>query len=231
MKRTLRRAALRRAATLLALAHMGAFVMLFNIAAGGGPLAAAGIDRPVRIVALGDSLTAGFGLPQSEAFPVQLERALKAKGLDVAISNAGVSGDTSGDGLKRLDWSVPAGTDAVILELGANDALRGIDPGLTKTALDQILTRLAARKIRVLLAGMKAPDNWGGDYAVRFDAIYGELAQKHGAALYPFFLDGVIGKPALNQADGLHPLGPGVAEIVRRILPSVEALVASVSAG
>lgn len=226
MKTTLRWAAL-----FLALVQMGAVAMLFNAASGGtAPAAAAETARPVRVVAFGDSLTAGYGLSQGDAFPAQLERALKARGVSAVIANAGVSGDTSGDGLRRLDWSIPEGTQAVIVELGANDALRGIDPELTRSALDKILGRLAARKIRVLLAGMKAPANWGADYAKRFDAIYPELASKHGAELYPFFLDGVIGRPGLNLPDGLHPQPAGVAEIVRRILPAVEKLVASVPA-
>lgn len=218
---------LSRAVATLALVHMVAVAMLFNITSSDRVAAAGARSGPVRIVALGDSLTAGFGLSQADAFPAQLERALRAKGLDVTVSNAGVSGDTSGDGLRRLDWSVPPGTDAVILELGANDALRGIDPTLTRQALDQILSRLKARKIKVLLAGMKAPDNWGAEYATRFDAIFPDLASKYSAALYPFFLDGIVGQASLNQGDGLHPLATGVSEIVKQILPAVETLVAN----
>jgi acyl-CoA thioesterase-1 len=182
--------------------------------------------EPVRIVALGDSLTAGFGLPVAEAFPTRLQAALKAKGIDATIANAGVSGDTASGGLERLSWSVPDGTDAVILELGANDALRGLDPTLTEKALDAILVKLAARHIPVLLAGMKAPPNMGADYAKRFDGIYPALAAKHPVIVYPFFLDGVAGDRALNQGDGMHPTAAGVDIIVQRILPSVEELIA-----
>lgn len=181
--------------------------------------------RPVAIVALGDSLTAGYQLPPGDAFPVKLQAALKARGLDVTVENAGVSGDTSTGGLERLDWAVGDGVDAVILELGANDALRGIDPVLTRKALGEIVARLKARKIDVLIAGMKAPSNWGDAYAKSFDAIFPELAEANGTLLYPFFLDGVVMQPGLNLPDGLHPTAKGVAEIVKRILPSVEALI------
>jgi acyl-CoA thioesterase I len=177
---------------------------------------------PLRIVALGDSLTAGFNLPASAAFPAQLQRALAERGRRVEIENAGVSGDTSQGGLDRLDWSVAEGVAGVILELGANDALRGIDPGQTLAALDTIITRLKERRIAVLLAGMRAPPNMGPDYAGRFDAIFAGLAQKHGLVLYPFFLDGVAGRPELNQRDGIHPTAEGVGVIVQRMLPSVE---------
>jgi acyl-CoA thioesterase-1 len=182
-------------------------------------------ERPIRIVALGDSLTAGLGLGPADTFPVKLGRALAAKGVVVDIANAGVSGDTASAGLARLDWSVPEGTDAVILELGANDALRGLDPALTRQALDAILTRLKQRRIAVLLCGIRAPRNLGADYARAFDAIFPDLAARHGAAFYPFFLDGVVGDPRLNQRDGIHPTAAGVDVIVARILPSVETLV------
>jgi acyl-CoA thioesterase-1 len=182
--------------------------------------------EPLKIVALGDSLTAGYGLPAQAAFPARLQAALHAKGEAVTIANAGVSGDTASDGLDRLDWSVPKGTDAVILELGANDALRGVDPKVTKAALEKILARLAARHIPVLLAGMQAPRNMGADYVRAFDAIYPALAATHSLVFYPFFLDGVATDPKLNQADGLHPNPAGVAIIVKRILPSVEELIA-----
>ena len=148
-------------------------------------------ERPVKIVVLGDSLSAGFGLPLDAAFPARLAAALKAKGIAATIGNAGVSGDTASGGLNRLDWSVPEGTDAVILELGANDALRGLDPDLTKTALNTILGKLKDRHIVVLLAGMQAPRNMGPDYARDFDAIYPTLASTHPVVFYPFFLDGV----------------------------------------
>jgi acyl-CoA thioesterase-1 len=189
---------------------------------------ASAAERPLRIVALGDSLTAGFELPASEAFPVQLEKALKQKGLVVQIANAGVSGDTAAGGLSRLDWSVPEGTEAVILELGANDMLRGVSPKVTRAALDKIIERLKARKIEVLLCGMLAARNFGPDYAKEFDAIYPELATAHDVLLYPFFLDGIAGDRKLNKPDGLHPTADGVAVIVRGIVPKVEELVARV---
>jgi acyl-CoA thioesterase I len=192
--------------------------------AGGAALQAQ--DRPTQIVVLGDSLTAGYGLPASAAFPARLERALRAKGLNVAVANAGVSGDTASDGLARLEWSVPEGTDAVILELGANDALRGVDPAVTRRALETILRRLQQRDIPVLLCGMLAPRNLGSDYGRRFDAIYPELAKAEGVPLYPFFLDGVATKAKLNLPDGLHPTAAGVDVIVARILPKFEELIA-----
>ncbi|HOV03184.1 MAG TPA: arylesterase [Kaistiaceae bacterium] len=200
---------------------------LVALLAGAG-LAAAAPARaePLVLVAFGDSLTAGYGVGAADAFPVRLEAALQARGHDVRIVNAGVSGDTSSGGLARLDWSLPQETGAVILELGANDALRGIDPAVTEKSLDAILGKLAARQIPVLVAGMKAPPNMGEDYAARFDAIFPTLAEKYGALLYPFFLDGVAADPSLNQPDGIHPTPAGVAVIVERILPLVEDLVA-----
>jgi len=192
--------------------------------------AARAAEGPVKIVALGDSLTAGFGLPLAAAFPTKLQAALKARGIDATVANAGVSGDTASGGLERLDWSVPDGTDAVILELGANDALRGVDPKVTQKALDAILTRLDRRHIPVLLAGMLAPPNMGADYDKAFDAIYPALAAKHPVIFYPFFLAGVAADPKLDQADGMHPNAAGVDVIVRRILPSVEQLVAKARA-
>ena len=182
-------------------------------------------ERPINIVAFGDSLTAGYGLPANEAFPVQLQRALAAKGLAVNVANAGVSGDTATGGLSRLDWSIPDGTDAVILELGANDALRGIDPDIARKALDTMLRRLKERKISVLLCGMVAPPNLGVEYGRAFNSIYPDLATEYGAILYPFFLTGVAADPKLNQRDGLHPTAAGVAVIVDRILPQVEQLI------
>jgi acyl-CoA thioesterase-1 len=187
-------------------------------------------DAPVRIVALGDSLTAGFGIAREAAFPARLEAALKARGHAVQIVNAGVSGDTASGGLARLDWSVPDGTDAVIVELGANDALRGIDPAVTRAALRQILQRLDGRRIAVLLAGMQAPPNMGADYVRAFDAIFPDLAAAHDVVFYPFFLDGVAADRALNQPDGLHPTPAGIDAIVRRILPKAEELIARVKA-
>jgi acyl-CoA thioesterase-1 len=185
-------------------------------------------DRPLRLVALGDSLTAGYGLPAEAAFPAVLERALKQRGHNVEVANAGVSGDTASGGLQRLEWSVPDGTDGVILELGANDMLRGLDPKVTCQALETIIQRLKARGIPVMLAGMYATRNLGPDYVARFDAIYRDLAGTYGLVLYPFFLEGVAGQKGLNLPDGLHPTAQGVEQIVRGILPSVEAFVAQI---
>jgi acyl-CoA thioesterase-1 len=177
----------------------------------------------LHVVAFGDSLTAGLGLPLEQAFPTRLQAALKARGLDVAIDNAGVSGDTAADGLARLDWSVPDGTKAVLLELGANDMLRGMDPGGTRTALDAVIERLKGRGIAVMLLGMRAAPNFGADYQKSFDGLYGALAVKHGIALYSFYLDGVAGDAALNQNDGIHPNAKGVDIIVGKIVGPVEA--------
>jgi acyl-CoA thioesterase I len=190
---------------------------------------AAGETKPIKMVVLGDSLSAGLGLSASSAFPVRLQKALKTNGIAVDIINAGVSGDTSSGGRDRLDWSVPEGTDAVILELGANDALRGTDPTVTRAALTDILRRLKARKIAVLLCGMLAPPNYGSDYSARFNAIYPELAKSFGVPLYPFFLEGVATDARLNQADGLHPTAEGIDVIVRNILPTVEAFLGALS--
>lgn len=181
--------------------------------------------RTLKLVALGDSLTAGYGLGPGEAFPDVLQKALRAKGYDVEIANAGVSGDTAAAGAERLDWSVPDGTDGVIVELGANDALRGIPPEQTRAALDRILTRLGERKIPVLLAGMLAPRNLGPDYIAAFDGMYRKLADLHGAVFYPFFLEGVAGDKSLNLADGIHPTAAGVSRIVERMLPTVETFI------
>ena len=205
-------------------------VMLVILAVLAGAPFARAADAPVRIVALGDSLTAGYGLPAQAAFPVRLEAALRGKGLAVEVANAGVSGDTTSGGLERLDWSVPEGTDAVILELGANDALRGVEPAVTRASLDTILHRLAERRIAVLLAGMRAPPNMGADYVGSFDAIFPQLAAAHDVVFYPFFLDGVAADRALNQGDGLHPTSQGVDLIVTHILPKAEELVARVKA-
>jgi acyl-CoA thioesterase-1 len=182
-------------------------------------------ERLVNVVAFGDSLTAGYGLAASEAFPAQLQRALEARGMAATVVNAGVSGDTTTGGVSRLDWSVPDGTDAVILELGANDALRGFDPAVTRKALDTMLHRFQERKIPVLLCGMLAPPNLGAEYGRAFNAIYPELAAASGAILYPFFLTGVAADPKLNQRDGMHPTAAGVAVIVARIMPQVEELI------
>jgi acyl-CoA thioesterase I len=211
---------LRRAVTALALLALPTLLTL--------PADAA--DQPIRMVVLGDSLSAGFGLAANEALPAKLERALKAKGHAVTIENAGVSGDTAAGGLARLDWSVAKGTDAVILELGANDALRGSDPKTTRASLEEIIRKLKERRIAVLLAGMLAPRNLGAEYATTFDAIYPELAAKYDLLLYPFILEGVAGDRALNLPDGLHPTAAGVDVIVSRMLPKAEELVARVKA-
>ena len=181
--------------------------------------------QPLRLVVLGDSLTAGYGLPQEAAFPAVLERALKAKGYRVEIANAGVSGDTSSGGLDRLDWSVPDGTDGVIVELGANDMLRGLDPAVPRRAIGAIVERLKARNIPVMLAGMYASRNLGPDYVQKFDSLYPDIAKRHDLVLYPFFLDGVAGERSLNLPDGLHPTAKGVEIIVGRILPTVESFI------
>ncbi|HEY8032631.1 MAG TPA: arylesterase [Methylocella sp.] len=180
---------------------------------------------PVKIIAFGDSLTAGFGLAAEAAFPAVLEKALRAEGCPVTIVNAGVSGDTASGGQARLAWALTDGADGVILELGANDMLRGVDPEVTKAALEAILGELKARNIKVLIAGMKAASNLGQDYKTRFDAIYPALAKEYDAPLYPFFLEGVAGEPALKLGDGLHPNPAGVERIVKGILPDVRAFV------
>ncbi|MEH6404863.1 MAG: arylesterase [Sneathiella sp.] len=175
----------------------------------------------ITIVALGDSLTAGYGLPQEDAFTVQLEAALQKSGLDVRIVNAGVSGDTSTGGMQRLDWAIADGTDLILLELGANDALRGIEPSVTKASLTAIVEELQSRNIPIFLTGMKAPPNMGADYIHEFDGIYPTLARQYSLGFYPFFLDGVAADPALNQDDAIHPNKEGVAIIVERMLPSL----------
>lgn len=182
----------------------------------------------ISILAFGDSLTAGFGLAPEEAFPARLEAALKGRGHDVKIVNGGVSGDIAADGLARLDWSLTGDIDAVIVELGANDALRGLAPQQAEASLDQIMTILSQKNLPVLIAGMMAPPNLGHDYGQSFNGMYQRLAEKHGALLYPFFLDGVAADPSLNQADGLHPNAKGVEAIVQRITPAVEELLGNV---
>jgi len=189
---------------------------------------APGAEAPVKIVALGDSLTAGLGLAEKDGFAPRLQAALAARGIAAEVVNAGVSGDTAADGLARLDWSVPPGTDAVILELGANDMLRGIKPQVTREALEAILRRLAGRHVAVLLCGMRAAPNLGADYAAAFERIYPDLATQYGVLIYPFFLDGVAADLKLMQHDGLHPTAAGVDVIVARLLPQVEELVARV---
>jgi len=210
---------------------------LVNVLAGIMLLASAAMSssfaepsKPIRIVAFGDSLTSGYGLRQSQAFPVQLQKQLRARGHNVVISNAGVAGDTTAAGLARFDWSIGDDVDAVILELGANDALRGIDPKVTRENLQKILAKLQARSIPVLLAGMRSPANWGDTYADDFDTIFPDLAKDSALVFYPFFLQGVILNAKLNQNDGMHPNSKGVAEIVRQITPSVEELISKAEA-
>lgn len=207
--------------------HVGLLAALFN-AAILLTLTPAEAKAPVKLVAFGDSLTAGYLLKPDESFPAQLAKALTAKGYAVDITNAGVSGDTTAAGLERFDWAIPEGTEAVILELGANDALRGQSPADAKANLDTIITKLKERNIAVLLTGMLAPTNWGPDYARDFDGMFRELAEKHGLILYPFFLEGVALDKSLNLDDGLHPNGKGVAKIVQNILPQVEDLLRQV---
>ncbi|MBA1155065.1 arylesterase [Microvirga mediterraneensis] len=202
------------------------FACAAALAALGAALPAQAQTRPIRLVALGDSLSAGYNLPQEAAFPVVLEKALKARGHNVEVANAGVSGDTSSGGLDRLDWSVPDGTDGVILELGANDMLRGLDPAGTRRNLVAIVERLKSRNIQVMLAGMYASRNLGPDYVQKFDSIYPDIAKTYDLVLYPFFLDGVAGEKSLNLPDGMHPTAKGVEVIVERILPSVESFLA-----
>lgn len=185
-------------------------------------------NKPIKLVVLGDSLSAGLGLAGQEAFPARLKKALQDKGMAVEMINAGVSGDTASGGRDRLDWSVPEGTEGVIVELGANDALRGLDPDVTRAALSDIVARLKARNIAVMLCGMLAPPNYGSDYAARFNAIYPELAKKFDVPLYLFFLDGVAGDARLNQADGIHPTAAGVDIIVKNIMPTVQAFLGAI---
>ena len=185
----------------------------------------ASAQASTSIVALGDSLIAGFGLPAENSFPSKLEQALRAKGVQATVINAGVSGDTSAGGLARLDWVMKDKPDAVILELGANDGLRGFDPKEMEKNLDAILTQLDAAKIPVLITGMRAPPNLGRDYGAEYESVFKTVADKHHAALYPFFLDGSAGNPELTQADGLHPTAKGVDVIVEKILPAVLRLI------
>lgn len=222
LRRTLACAAARVRRTLvrygLALALVNAVIL---------PMAAPQALAETRILALGDSLTAGYGLGATEGLTAQLERALKAKGLSARVLNAGVSGDTTAGGLARVDWALGDKPDVAIVALGANDMLRGLDPARTEQNLDGILTKLKAAKVPVLLLGMRAAPNLGREYAERFDAIYPALAKRHGVLLYPFFLDGVAAQPKLNLPDGIHPNAQGIAAIVERLAPYVEKLVAA----
>jgi acyl-CoA thioesterase I len=209
--------------------HLRLFVQALTFVAVLAATSHAAAARTLRLVALGDSLTAGLGLGPGKAFPDRLEAALRAKGFDVKVINAGVSGDTAADGLARYDWSVPQDADALIIELGANDMLRGLKPDPTKTTLAAILDKARAAHLPTLLTGMRAAPNLGPDYGGAFAAIYTALAKTYGVQLYPFFLDGVAGDPKLNQPDGLHPNAAGVEIIVQKILPSVEALLKQVN--
>lgn len=202
------------------LTALAATILLFGVGLRAAPAA-----EPVTILAFGDSLISGYGLPEAEGFPAQLQRALEAAGVAARVANAGVAGDTSAGGLARLDWALGDGPDLVILEFGANDGLRGLDPAGTERNLDAMLARLATKKIPVLFAGMHAPRNLGADYAAQFDALYPRLAGKHRVRFDPFFLEGVATDPALNQADGIHPNAAGVAKIVERLLPTLRAMI------
>lgn len=176
-------------------------------------------QEEIKIIAFGDSLTAGYGLPQSDAFPVQLQAALREKGINVRVENAGVSGDTSSGGAQRLDWALNGGADFVLLELGANDALRGIEPAVTRKSLITIIEKLKSQNIPIFLTGMKAPPNMGANYRDEFDQIYIDLADQYKLAFYPFFLEGVAAIPSLNQEDAIHPNKEGVAIIVEKMVP------------
>lgn len=202
------------------------FIVMVALFAGSGSARAQ--EKAINLVGFGDSLMAGYQLAPSESYTAQLEAALKAKGLNVMITNAGVSGDTTSGGLSRIDWSVPDGTGGVILELGANDALRGIAPEQSEKNLDAMLTRLKERGIKVLLAGILAPPNMGGDYAEKFNPIYKRLAEKHAVPVYPFFLDGVTTVPGMQLEDGMHPNARGVAVMVERTLPMVESFLGEI---
>ena len=184
----------------------------------------------VRLAALGDSLTAGWGLPADDAFPVRLQKALEARGYRVTIENFGVSGDTTAGGLARLDAVLAAKPDGVIVELGANDMLRGLDPEAARRNLDAILGRIAKSGAKILLCGMRAPKNYGAEYAAAFEAIYPDLAARYDAVRYPFFLEGVTGLPGMTMTDGLHPSAAGVEVIVSGILPAVETFLSRLGA-
>lgn len=206
------------------------FLLMVGISALAGVVpfaAAAEVDGPV-VVAMGDSLMAGYKLPAGASFPAQLQTRLRADGMNARVINAGVSGDTSAGGLARLDWALAGALggrpDLVIVEFGANDALRGIDPTVTEGNLDELLAKLQGREIQVLLVGMRAPPNMGGEYTRAFDAIFPRLAAQYNVALYPFFLDGVVLDPALKLADGLHPNREGVAVMVKGVAPMVKDL-------
>lgn len=212
----------------------GVFVRSFHVLACAAVLCAVlvtpAVSRPVTLVALGDSLMAGYQLPASAALPAVLERLMRSNGLDVRVENAGVSGDTASGGLERLDWAVGEGVSGVILALGANDMLRGVDPALTERALDEIVTKLKARRIDVLIVGMLATPSLGADFAAKYNAIYPRIAERYGAPLYPFLLQGVAQNPKLNLADGIHPNREGVEVIARAMEPIVSLFVAQLAA-
>jgi acyl-CoA thioesterase I len=222
---------MRRQAPRRFLLEMGALLVVFNVAMGSGIVQAqSAAETPIKIVAFGDSLTAGYQLPPSEAFPAVLARVLEARGHRVEILNAGVSGDTTSAARERIAWAVPPETEAVILEFGANDALRGLDPAKALENLDFMIAAIKARGADCLLAGMVAPRSMGDAYVKPFDAIYPALAAKHGVLLYPLFIEAIALKPELNLADGLHPNAKGVVAIVASILPKAEDLIARVKA-
>jgi len=205
----------------------GALALVLNIALVPGPAAAAG---QLKLIGFGDSLMAGYGLEGGEGFPARLQAALNERGRDVEIIDAGVSGDTTSGGLARLDWSIPDDAQGVILELGANDALRGVPPEKTRENLDAMITRLKERGIAVLLAGMLAPPNMGADYETAFNGIYPQLAKEHELLLYPFFLEGVTGDEAMLLPDGMHPNANGINKMVEGILPVAEQFVSRIKA-
>ena len=211
---------------------LAGFLLLASAAFPGATFTSAMAEtaKPIRIIAFGDSLSAGYGVRPSQSFPAQLQKELKARGHNVIVANAGVSGDTSAAGLARLAWAIGDDADAVIVEFGANDALRGISPQVTRENMQKILAKLNERRLPVLLTGMRSPTNWGDNYTEEFDAIFPDLAKEHGLIFYPFFLDGVIFDAKLNQQDGIHPNAKGVAAIVKAILPQVEELIAKAEA-
>ena len=186
------------------------------------------LAKPITLLALGDSLTAGLGLEANEAFPAKLEAALKSRYPDLKIINGGISGDTAADGLARLDWALTDDVGGLIVELGANDALRGLDASQTEMALNAIMVKAQLRNLPVLILGMKSPPNMGPDYVARFNGLYPRLAAKYQALLYPFYLDGVAANASLNQADGIHPNSRGVDVIVSKVMPNVEELIGKV---
>lgn len=216
------------------LAQVVGMLLLVNVFVAAGSIAIAPAwaqaAKPLHIVALGDSLSSGYGLKPAQSFPAQLQKQLNARGHNVVVTNAGVAGDTTAAGLDRLAWSVPDDADAVIVEFGANDMLRGIDPKQTRANLEKMIAALKKRRVAVLLAGMRAPANWGEAYARDFDAIFPDLAREHELVYYPFFLDGVALDSKLNLDDGMHPSGKGIAEIVNRIMPKVEELITRAAA-